>query len=79
MRLYIILWVVWVKQQIVVFRDRYKNTLVLALLYFLGVYTFEVSPHDIPETLREGFVNKIAKTETLVIIEIDGLGFTIVH
>jgi hypothetical protein len=79
MRLYIILGVVWVKQQIVVFRDRYKNTLVLALLYFLGVYTFEVNPHDIPETLREGFVNKIAKTETLVIIEIDGLGFTIVH
>ena len=78
MRLYIILWVVWVKQQIVVFRKRYKNTLVLVLLDFLSIDTLEMSPHDIPETLREGFVNKIAKTKTLVIIEIDGLGFTIV-
>ena len=77
MRLNIVLWVVWVKQQIVVFRKRYKNTLVLVLLDFLSIDTLEMSPHDSPETLREGFVNEIAETETLVIIEIDGLGSTI--
>ena len=78
MRLNIVLWVVWVKQQIVVFRKRDKNTLVVVLLDFLGIDALEMSPHDIPETLREGFVDKISKTETLVIIEIDGLSSTIV-
>ena len=78
MRLNIVLCVVWVKQQIVVFRKRDKNTLVVVLLNLLCINTLEVSPHDIPETLREGFVNEIAKTKTLIIIEIDGLSSTIV-
>ena len=78
MRLYIVLGVVFVKQQIVVFRESDKDTLVFALLNFLSVDTLEMSPHDIPETIREGFVYRITETEALEIIEIDGLSSTIV-